>query len=826
MPVTTSKHRLKPEPGRVAKWVAKARADWALSLLLILGLPLLWLDLFQPPIAPLTPNNLESSWYGALTHFAAQGLQFGRDVVFTYGPFGHLVSAVYVGELFFIRMAWELVSKTIFVGVIGFVLIRLPKFWRPIFFLFVLLFIRADGPADALYFLIVCCLALFLFREGPSSGTLNILAASLFAIFSLIKFTYFLLAIAALVLIAACHLKQQRKLHALWVSATFIASFLVCWWIARQEFSNLPAYLSTSLDISFGYKEAMALPTADRIIFLTGVTAALLGVVQCVLCLLDSRSPALLFTILFVIGETFVSWNRAFIRADSHVLSFYCLHPVVLATVWVVAQPKAPRRWAGYTMNLLVFLVCLVGFVRQQGLGQLVSSINETAHRIRLACEIVTDLPAFSEKFRVALDNIKKQHALPRVQAEVRDASIDVLGNEQGIAIVNNLHYTPRPIFQGYSAYTENLINLNTAFYSSLKAPAYVLSTLYKNQTIDNRYPTLDDAGVLKQLLFNYKPLLKEKGYVLWKRIRPAEKVQTVSSTDESLAINTEHAIPTNEMVWLELRLKQSFLGKLRSFFYKPPLVDLTVTGSSARQSSYRLIPAMATAGFIVSPRLATSRQLLRAASGMETLSNKSFRVDVSDEARSFFRPEILCRLGTLPSVPTTEFDEEGKQLSREVILEGQEASQVSFEQLFDRSETRLLRFDATTGFAGFSPLNKTTFAIDPRGVRVICDGSDPQVSLPTLGPGAQGGAIFRVDLDMPAPTSLQVFLLPGNDPVSAGRLLNQPLHAGENSVYFLATAVQLIGASVVVHTGITTGDYIIQSVEARGITPDLVQEQ
>ena len=29
-------------------------------------------------------------------------------------------------------------------------------------------------------------------------------------------------------------------------------------------------------------------------------------------------------------GETFLSWNRAFVRADDHVLSFFCLSGYVI----------------------------------------------------------------------------------------------------------------------------------------------------------------------------------------------------------------------------------------------------------------------------------------------------------------------------------------------------------------------------------------------------------------------------------------------------------------------------------------------------------------
>ncbi len=618
MPATKSKRRDKQSQGRINECIAIARREWPTTLLLLLGLPLLWLDLFQPPIAPLVPN-LESSWYGALTHFSALGLQYGRDVVFTHGPFGHLVSPVYTGELFFIRMLWELVSKTIFVLILGFTLLQLPKFWRPFLFFFVLLFIRADGPSDALYVLIISCVTFLLFKHGTTSRALNIFAAMFFAIVALIKFTYLLLIVVGLILVGACYCVLRKTSQAILISAAFLVSFLVCWLIAKQELQSLIPYLTTSLDISFGYKDAMSLPAGDNMIVITGVFVVILGFIQCLLLFLDSRQPAILFAALFIAGETYLSWNRAFIRADNHVLSFFCLHPAVLITLWLIAKPKNTIRWTGYALTLLILLTSLFGFIQQKP-GQLLSSVTGTMVRIKSSWQTVTGLSAFSDQFGAALAGARRMHALPKVQAEVRDASIDVLGNEQAMALLNNLNYTPRPVFQGYTAYTPSLINLNTTFYSSPKAPAYVL---YKNQTIDDRFPTLDDAGALKQLLYNYKPLFEEKGYLLWKRIQPAAPVQPVATTTESVSLDAEHQIPAAEVAWLELDIKPSFIGKLRSVFYKPPPIMIRVTDALGRLTEDRLVPSMASNGFIISPNLRTSWQALRVTSGTSMTSEQ-----------------------------------------------------------------------------------------------------------------------------------------------------------------------------------------------------------
>ena len=328
------------------------RGPWPSIVLATLAFCLLWLDLFSLPASPVTPE-LDLSWSGALIHFSAQGLQFGKDVVFTHGPLGHLTAFVYTGELFSVRVIWEFVSKTLFAAILCAAMVRLPMLWRPIFLSFVLLFIWADGVSDALYFLIISCLAALLFKHGNSSRTLNILAGGLFAVFSLIKFTYFLLVILAVALISACYCKQRRPMQALLLGLIFLFTFILCWGFAGQQYGHLVSYITTSMDISFGYREAMGLPANRPAILLAGITAALLGLIQCALIVLDSRKLPALFVALFFGGVTFLSWNRAFIRADDHVLSFFALCPVALLTIWIVVRPK---QWSAMLVTRLTSL--------------------------------------------------------------------------------------------------------------------------------------------------------------------------------------------------------------------------------------------------------------------------------------------------------------------------------------------------------------------------------------------------------------------------------------------------------------------------------------
>ena len=781
---------------------------------LIVGLAafcLLWFDLFSLPFVAVGPA-LDFSWCGSIIHFSALGLQFGKDVIFTYGPLGHLIAFVYTGELFPERVAWELVSKTAFAAILCGTMMRLPRLWRPFFYFFVLLFIWADPISDTLYFLIIACLAAALFREGRFRGSLNALAGTLLAVCALIKFTYFLLAIFTLVLVVIFYSKRRHLADAGIICSSFGLVFLLCWKLAGQDFANLPSYLISSLDISFGYKEAMGLPAASNWIIAAGVAAALLGVVQCGLILYESRKLSTLCIVLFFIGEIYLGWNRAFVRADDHVLSFFALCPVALVTLWTVAQPRPPIRYIGYGTNFLIFAICLGGIFLQQP-SVIRNCFTYTAARLTVTWNAIATPGARARQLEAQLHEAKIDNDLPRVRAEVADRTIDVFGYEQGVALLNDLNYVPRPIHQSYSAYTPRLIAANTAFYSSSRAPAYVL---FKYQPIDERYPTLDDAGVLRQLLFNYAPLFEERGYTLWKRLGDAKPIQPKLISTKSLLFDEVCPIPADKNLWLEVDVPKSFRGRLLDLLYKPPSVEIWINDSQGRQIVHRLVPSMSSSGFIINPQLETSGDVLETAFGLHTGSVVSFLVHVPRESRRFFQRRMICRLSSLPELPATAFDRSARQLRYRALLADQD-QQASLVQAFDASNEVLQNFDPNRSDE-FTPLNQVQLMIQGDGLRIAAAGPDPQVLLPRLSLGKGERAILRIDLEAPSDTGLQLFYLPAGVSAYGDHHMNRFIRRGGNTLYFLLTDSELAGGRLRLDPGMAPGGYLLTHFEVRGI--------
>ena len=85
---------------RICSWRALLLAPLAILLALLL---------FQFPL-PAKPG-VDPSWGMVLVYAHRHGLQFGRDITFTYGPYGFLISRFSYDGVPLVRILWESAGK-------------------------------------------------------------------------------------------------------------------------------------------------------------------------------------------------------------------------------------------------------------------------------------------------------------------------------------------------------------------------------------------------------------------------------------------------------------------------------------------------------------------------------------------------------------------------------------------------------------------------------------------------------------------------------------------------------------------------------------------
>jgi hypothetical protein len=188
-------------------------------------------------------------------------------------------------------------------------------------------------------------------------------------------------------------------------------------------------------------------------------------------------------------------------------------------------------------------------------------------------------------------------------------------------------------------------MRFNEQFYLSSAAPEYVMFSL---GPIDRRFPPLEDAMVLRDLLLNYEPAGAGGEFLLLK---------FKSAQAPRLKLLREGAVRPGERIelgdfggadlWLEIDLEPTLLGRLRQLFYQPSVVRLAAwrEGSKGLLLRRRAPASMLGAGFLASPLLASNEDVLSFYAGKSLPRPGAYSVELQPEDRRFWQDRIRFRV-------------------------------------------------------------------------------------------------------------------------------------------------------------------------------------
>ena len=601
-----------------------------------------WLVLINLPTQRFVPE-LDTSWQGALSYFVFKGLQFGRDVIFTYGPLGYITTDTYSGHLLASRIEFDLALKGVFALLMAALAVRL----RPVlrwWFAVNVVFFSAVSP-DAVYVFAIALSACLAIESALSPG-LALGVGVLFAFVSLTKFTCFLQSAASLLIVVAYALSKRKWLRASGLAMTYLICLLTFWCVAGQPVSGFPPYLRGAYEVASGYAAAMSI-TESWAVFWGGLGALLLGgglFMGLAHGSKDKGRDLAMLSILFV--GLFVAWKAGFVRADHHhIYTLFVFLLLAEPAAWAVFQPgdKHRRLLLGMTLLALVSPYVFLFLIRPKYFAELLPRVRDRVVETGAAFVHPRDFRAGLDE---TLSRVKEQNALPTIKRLVGQDSVDVFGYEQAIALLNDLDYRPRPVFQGYSAYTPFLAACNRRFYLGPTAPAFVI---LKYQTVDDRFAAEDDAGALEVILRDYEPVATEKEYMLWKRKAESPPLVPHRLVREGTATWGERLpLLSNECpAWIEVEIGSTWLGKLREFLYKPAKITMTLETVDHETRRYRLVRPLGRSGFLVEPAVRSHADLLEMYKNPGKGNTLSVTFDVGNSARRLYSAKYHYRIYT-----------------------------------------------------------------------------------------------------------------------------------------------------------------------------------
>ncbi len=621
--------------------------------------------LVMAPLSTTMPGEgLDPSWGLVIERAVLEGWQWGRDIVFTFGPYGHHYQRLFHPDLIGGVLATSVI-RSVLLGLGVLLLTRAAPPWRAGLGVAAVA-ISQPVTGDTAYFLLPLMAALAQVHDGGRAALAYGLAVAAFCgLAALIKTTFAVLALALFLLVDLDRLCGRR---APLFTPVCLAVAATAYLAAGQSPAGLADFIRLSLDIAAGFSQAMGVFDALRAVELAAFLLASTVVLALVVTIerrghrLATRTGVLM--LLCLAAFWFVTYKAGFTRHDLHTLSAWASLGSAAALYAVSADTRAAPRAATLLLLAAVAIAAMTplrlalapGFALDRVLLQtLIYNPRDTLREVGLILADSADWKAGKQDGRdAALAAIRDRNPLPRMVG-----TIDTIPSVQAAVIAHALDggaaYRPRPVFQEYSTYTAALIAANQASFAEAGAPDTVL---FAPGSIDNRYPSLAEGPLWSLLLRHYAPSgragplhhLNDEIDVLVLR-RRAVSLAPPDPPTRAYGVAPGETLPLHEFqgpVFATIDLRRTAVGRLLTLIHQTPTVDLAVTFGDGSVRTHRLIPAIARAGFLLSPYVsdASDAEMLFAgetAGPARTVTG--LRVDIPSLAGWAFDDRIDVRL-------------------------------------------------------------------------------------------------------------------------------------------------------------------------------------
>ncbi|KTD11111.1 transmembrane protein [Legionella gratiana] len=565
-----------------------------LSKLLLL---LITVSVFVPFSPKLPAQGIDSSWALGLNQAVAQGLAFGKEIIFTLGPYSSIYTKAYHPATHLMMNAGSLYLAISYWVALLFLMKNTRWYWPLIFCvpLFGMMYAR-----DSLFFSYALLVGLISFKVVcgekntlNSNNTLLLLIGFLFApfgLFALIKGSMLILCFAVTWLSFVFFLVNKQVKFAVMCLSSSIVSLILFWLAAGQSIIYLPNYLISSFSIASGFSEAMSTTGNNNEVILFLIIASLIFL----LILWHKQVPigAKLFLFCIFFAFLFMSFKTGFTRHMGH--GFIPGTSVLLAGLFL---PFLLNSNATYFL-LFVSLGCwnyINGhYTKISILDNFKSSYSATWHGLK---SIIQDRQWMEKNFTFAMSFLREQAGFPLLQG-----TTDIYSYNQSYLISSQNVWSPRPIFQSYSVFTPNLAEKNKKHLQERQSPDNII---FKIEPIDGRVPSLEDGASWSPLLTHYKPTNINNGFLFLR------KRKTVSKENESLLRNEHHILgelvvlsEQKSPVFATIAIQPTIWGKLATIFFKPNQLQIVLHLKNGTMKHYRFIASMAKSGFLLSPHI------------------------------------------------------------------------------------------------------------------------------------------------------------------------------------------------------------------------------
>jgi hypothetical protein len=518
--------------------------------------------------------GLDPSWVFGMNQATAQGLSFGEEMIFTYGPYASIATKSYHPSTDCMMVSGSLYLALSYWGCFVRLMKNVPWRWILVFcgILAGIMYLR-----DALFFSIALLVGLLIFKilfleEGRlfKRKLAPLYVALLFAPFGLlplIKGTLLILCGAITVLCSVVFIASRQSILAITCLFSPLVSMIFFWLLSGQSAEDLPNYFMSMAHIASGYSEAMAVTgnTLEVILYVVASAFVLLTII--LQRRISHTSTIFLFCTYFVF--LFLSFKGGFVRHDGHA--------IMSGTSILIAAVLLP--FSGKSRMILPVLVLAIISWAYIDSHYMKTSTEHVFHNFKSTYSSawrglqhrIQDRNWPEQEFDATVKGLRGQASFP-----VLPGTTDIYSYNQAYLIASGNTWSPRPVLQSYSAYTPALAEINRKHLLGKQAPDNIIFSV---EPIDGRIPSSEDGASWPILMRNYRPTRLENNFLF------LEKKENLPEIDDPVMLKSELAVfgekvllpHSGQPVFAQIEIEPTLLGRLVNIFFKPSQLQITL---------------------------------------------------------------------------------------------------------------------------------------------------------------------------------------------------------------------------------------------------------
>jgi hypothetical protein len=597
------------------------------------------------PIWPPT-SGLDPSWAIGNNVAFLKNLQFGEDIAFTFGPLGFLWNIVPIDyNLWRLALFFYLSTHFLFIGSIFLLFKKLSVKWYHYVMLIPILIFAM--PSIEYKLGIIVSILIYVHIISTESNWKDLIGLGfmglLLSIATLIKFNAFFLSISLILMtFLVCMLAKRNVKYSAYLLISYFIFLISLWLVTRQDLANFIRYLHNRIEISGGYGDAMAIQGPSWQVYV-GLISILSLLVLFIYSVKENKRNLLLF-LLLNLSILFVAFKHGFVRQDmSHVLGFFQVYLLffgltLIITIQEISKTKkishsivesvrqfkigrkrmnnralnskrgeianAKSNYGVFSISLNIFMILILMFSLYFVAPWILNeNIMTKSPSYSLAGRFLTNSTLFHETVEYLKE--KTRHDYPLDQQAIKyinEKTVDVFPWDIALCWAYNLNWSPRPVFQSYTAYTQHLDNKNGQHFKRNNSPQVIL---YAYKSIDGRYPLFDEPYTFANILHNYTFVDRSGEFVL---LSYNPKENTCGLEEDLGRVKVELGQPLkipkydSGYVFGNIELEYCTFGKVMEFIYKSAPVHIRFKFyDSTYSNDFRFIPGVSKNGVFLS---------------------------------------------------------------------------------------------------------------------------------------------------------------------------------------------------------------------------------